>query len=180
VFSRILVVAIAFSGTSGLAGDMTKRARPVVSNDGNHFSQRFSRGKDVIVVEVRVRAFQKAKHRLRLLEGSVQQVDGREPQGIDGGPPEGLKSELVSISVSWNGIRRVVDKSLISDCFNTSGQPGVLISDDFRAVMITLEGGDGGGTYRIQWVVPKEGEIVRFIVPYEELTWRLPIKPLQR
>jgi len=156
VFSRILVVAIAFSGTSGLAGDMTKRARPVVSNDGNHFSQRFSRGKDVIVVEV------------------------REPQGIDGGPPEGLKSELVSISVSWNGIRRVVDKSLISDCFNTSGQPGVLISDDFRAVMITLEGGDGGGTYRIQWVVPKEGEIVRFIVPYEELTWRLPIKPLQR
>ncbi len=152
-----------------------------MSNDGNHFSQKFSRGKNVIVVDVRVRAFQRAKHKLKLYEGAVQQVDGRQALGVDSGPPEGLKSEIVSIQVSWNGNRRSVDKSLPSDCFNAEALPyRVLISDDFKAVMITTYGGDGGGAYGVTWVVPKEGDIARFVAGTYDLMWKLPNKALQR
>jgi hypothetical protein len=181
VLARIILVILLPSGPSALASDSTIAGQPIVSTDGNHFSQRFSRGKNVIVVDVRVRAFQKARHKLRLLDGSVQQVDGREPQGIDGGPPEGLHSEIVGIEVSWNDIRRSVNKALFSDCFNASALPyKVLISEDFKAVMITTFGGDAGSAYGVHWIVPKEADIVRFIVGTEDLTWRLPNKALQR
>jgi hypothetical protein len=180
VLTGILVFMVIFSATSVFADDSTKAGQPVVSDDDTHFSQRFSRGRDVIVVDLRVRPFQKARHKLRLVQGAVQKVDGREPHGIDGGPPEGLTSEVVSIAVSWNGTRRSVDRVLFSDCFNTSAHPRVLISDDFKAVMLTSYGGDAGGAYGVHWVVPKSGDIVRFMVGTDELTWQLPTKALQR
>jgi len=175
--ARVLFLVLLVSGTYARAASSTTAGEAVVSTDGNHFSQRFSRGKNVIVVDVRVRAFQKAEHKLNLYEGAVQQVDGRQALGVDSGPPEGLKSEIVSIQVSWSGVRRSVDKRFFADCFNASALPyRVLVSDDFRAVMITTDGGDGGGAYRVTWIVPKEGAVSRFVAGTDELTWKLPNK----
>ncbi len=137
-----------------------------MSDDGTHFSQRFAAGKNVIVVDIRGQVFQQAKHRLTIdkFGSGVQAVDGRRVLGMDGGSPDLLKSEIVSVQVSWNGISHRMAKRFCSDCFNTSATPGrIILSDDFRVVMITMYGGDGAGAYAVAWTVSQEGVVARFI-----------------
>ena len=165
IATRILFLVAVLRGTSVLAADPIRKNEAVVSEDSNRFSQRFSLGKDVVVVEVRTQPFQKAKHKLKLDEaGGVRKVDGRRVLGTDAGPPEHLKSEIVTVAVVWNGTRRTIDRRFFADCFNTSAVPArVLVSDDFQAVMITLSGGDGAGHYEVTWTASSDGLVRRFL-----------------
>lgn len=161
---NLLFVAAVLPGTAALAAAPIRSDQAVVSDDRNRFSQKFSLGKDVTVVDVRARAFQPAKHRIKIDEGGVQQVDGHRVLGLDGGPPELLKSEIASITVSWNGARHRVDRQFFADCFNSSAVPSrVLASDDLKAVMITLSGGDGAGAYEVTLIVSDDGSVRRFV-----------------
>lgn len=161
----LLFLVAVLRGATVFGADPIRTDEAVVSEDRNRFSQRFSLGKDVVVVEVRAQPFKKAKHRLTLDEtGGVRKVDGRRVLGTDAGPPEHLKSELTTVAVVWNGTRRSIDKRLFADCFNTSAIPArVLVSDDFQSVMITLSGGDGAGYYEVTWTASSDGLVRRFL-----------------
>ena len=94
----------------------------------------------------------------------------RRALGTDAGPPDSLKSEIVSVKVSWDGTQRGIAKRFYADCFNTSAIPDrVLVSDDFRTVMVTIYGGDGGGAYGVTWTVSQEGVVERFIAEGADL-----------
>lgn len=162
--TRMLFLMVVLRGSAAVAADPTIDGEPVLSEDQHHFVQKFSRGKDVIVVDVRTQAFQKAAHKLKLDEGGgVREVDGRHPFGTDVGPPEHLRTEIVSIQVSWNGTRRKLARRFYADCFNASASPRVLVSDDFGTVMLTLAGGDGAGAYGVVWTISKAGAVTRFV-----------------
>lgn len=168
---RIVFLAVLLPGAWALAGDPIRKDEAVVSEDLNRFSQRLSLGKKVVVVDVRARAFQKTKHKLKVNEQGVEKVDGRRVLGTDGGPAEEIKSEIASVEVSWNGTRFKMERPLFADCFNTTAVPArVLASDDFQAVMITMTGGDGAGAYRVTWIVSEEGAVRRFVAETGELT----------
>src|SRR5947207_43560 len=124
-----------------------KESAPVVSKDENHFSQRFSRGKQTLRVDVSRRRFRRERHQLKLVGDQLATVDGRTPLGTDGGPPETLKTEIAKVSVVWGDTTVEVPKELFQDCFNGSFSGGVIVkpSDDFGSVMIVLSGGDGAG-----------------------------------
>jgi hypothetical protein len=161
-----LILIVLVRGSVASAADPTAAGEAVVSDDGNHFSQRFSLGKNVIVVDIRTQAFQKANHRLTVdkLGSGVRAVDGRRVLGTDGGSPELLKSEIVGVQVSWNGTARRMARRFYSDCFNTSVTPyRIVVSDDFRAIMITMHGGEGAGAYEVTWTVSQEGAVARFL-----------------
>ena len=161
---RMVFLVALLRGSWALAADPIKSDDAVVSDDRSHFSQRFSLGKQLAVVDIRTTAFQKAKHRLKMSESGVQEVDGHRVLGMDGGPADLIKSEVASIEVSWNGGRHKVPRRLFVDCFNTSAVPSrVLLADDFRAVMITLSGGDGAGHYEVTFIVSAEGTVTRFV-----------------
>jgi hypothetical protein len=166
-----LFLILATHGNLALAADPITAGEPVMSKDENHYSRRFSRGKDVILVEVRAQSFQRTKHRLKIDDsGGVREVDGRRALGTDAGPPDSLKSEIVSVKVSWNGTQRGIAKRFYADCFNTSAIPDrVLVSDDFQTVMVTMYGGDGGGAYGVTWTVSQEGVVHRFIADGADL-----------
>ena len=166
VFSkRMLFLLFVLHGGAAFSADPTTADEAVVSEDRNHFVQKFSRGTNVIVVDVRTQPFQRAKHKFKLDEsGNMQAVDGRRPLGTDGGSPEALTSEIVSVQVSWNGTHRRVAKRFVADCFNTTAIPArVLVSDDFGAVLITLHGGDGAGAYGVTWTVSQAGSVTRYV-----------------
>lgn len=159
-----LVLIALLRGASVLAAEPTFGDEAVVSDDGNHFSQRFSRGKDVIVVDVRGQRFDQTKHKLTTDDsGGVRKVDGRRVLGTDAGPPESLKLELASVQVSWNGTTHRLPKRFYADCFNAPATPRILVSDGFRSVMISISGGDGAGAYSVTWTVSQTGVVTRFL-----------------
>jgi hypothetical protein len=66
------------------------------------------------------------------------------------------------MAVSWTGTRHRVDRRFFADCFNSSAVPSrVLASDDLKAVMITLSGGDGAGAYEVTPIVSDDGSVRR-------------------
>jgi hypothetical protein len=162
---KFLPLVLVLWSRSVFAADPITTHEAVASDDGRHFSQRFSFGKKYVVVEIRGQAFQKTNHKLTLDDGGgVRRVDGHRALGTDAGPPDTLKSEIVRMDVSWNGTRHSVEKRFFADCFNTSAIPSrVLVSDDFQAVMITLYGGDGAGAYGVTWIVSDDGVVRRFV-----------------
>ena len=159
-----LFLIVLLRGASVLASEPTFGDQAVISDDGNHFSQRFSRGKDVIVVDVRGQKFEQSRHKLTTDDsGGVRKVDGRRVLGTDAGPPESLKLELVSVQVSWNGTTHKMPKRFYADCFNATPVPRILVSDDFRNAMIAISGGDGAGAYSVTWTVSQAGVVTRFL-----------------
>jgi hypothetical protein len=141
-------------------------AEPVVEPpfvDASHFSQKITRGRDTIVVEVVLRPFERATHRLTVEHGGVVAVDGRPPLGTDAGPPEHLITEVAELAVSWNGRRVKLDRKLHADCFNFDlAGVRVVPSGDFRAVMVMGGGGDGAGAYEVYWTIFRDGRATRF------------------
>ncbi len=158
---RMVFLVAILRGSVAFAADPIRYDEAVVSDDRNHFSQRFFLGKQVAVVDINATAFEKAKHKLKVGESGVEKVDGHRILGTDGGLPT---SEIASVEVSWNGTRQKVPRRFFADCFNTSAIPSrVLFSDDLRAVMITLSGGDGAGHYEVTFIVAAEGTVTRFV-----------------
>jgi len=142
----------------------TMASDPVISKDGNHFSQRFSRGKETLRVEVRRKAFRASAHHLKLLVGGVEKVDGHSPLGTDAGPPEALKTEVSEVRVTWDGVNVDVKRDLFQDCFNANLQGmKVVPSQDFGSVLVVLTGGDGAGAYEAYVVVSRDGFSTRFL-----------------
>jgi len=137
--------------------------QPTVSKDGSHFSQRITRGREGLIVEVVQRPFERARHRLTIEHGGVTAVNGRPPLGTDAGPPESLITEVAELAVSWKGRRVKVDRKLYADCFNQNlAGVRVVPSDDFRAVMVMSAGGDGAGAYEVYWTIFSDGRATRF------------------
>ena len=95
-----------------LAGAPAAAAAPAISKDGNHFSQKVSRGKETIRVDVRLKPFQASGHQLKLIDGAVEKVDGHSPLGTDAGAPEALKTEVSALRVTWDGVTADVRKDL--------------------------------------------------------------------
>lgn len=166
-----LFVIVLLRGALVLAAEPTLGDTAVISDDGNHFSQKFSRGKDVIVVDVRGQKFEQSRHKLTTDDsGGVRKVDGRRVLGTDAGPPEALKSEIVSVHVSWNGTTHRMPRRFYADCFNAPATPRILVADDFRTVMIEISGGDGAGAYSVTWTVSQAGVVARFVAETGNLT----------
>jgi hypothetical protein len=164
--SKIALLALLLRASVASAVDPTAAGEAVVSDDGNHFAQKFAQGKKLIVVDIRGQRFQQTKHKLTLdRDGSgVQAVDGHRPLGTDGGASDSLKSEIAGVQVSWNGVPRRLAKRFYADCFNTSAAPyRIIVSDDFGAVMITMHGGDGAGAYEVTWTISQDGFVARFV-----------------
>ncbi len=142
----------------------TKASEPVLSKDENHLSQGFVRGKETIRVDVWRRPFRKANHRIKVVRG-VEEVDGHVPLGADG-VLEALTTEISRVRVDWGGTTMDLSRELFQDCFNAPLKEGgirVTPSDDFRAVLIIISGGDGAGAYEAHVVVSRDGFTTRFV-----------------
>jgi hypothetical protein len=141
-----------------------KESNPVISKDESHFSQRFSLGKETLRIDIWRRPFQRDRHRIKLDGDQVEAVDGQIPLGRDGGPVEGLKTEIARVRVVWGGATVEVKKELFQDCFN-GNLSGVTVrpSEDLRSVMIRLGGGDGAGAYDVYLIVSRDGFSTRFV-----------------
>lgn len=109
-------VVIAFAVLLGVLPPVSvKESAPVVSKDENHFSQRFSRGKETLRVDVWRRPFRRERHQLKLDAGQLGTVDGRLPLGTDGGPPESLRTEIAKVGAHCARLGETVASSEIRD-----------------------------------------------------------------
>ena len=82
---RMVFLVAILRGSLAFAADPIRSDEAVVSDDRNHFSQRFFLGKQVAVVDINATAFEKAEHKLKVGESGVQKVDGHRVLGTDGG-----------------------------------------------------------------------------------------------
>jgi len=139
----IVIVALA-----GVVPTYTKTSDPVLSKDESHFSQRFSRGKETIRVDIWRKSFRAANHRIKEDRGLVT-VDGRVPLGTDGFVPEAITTEISRVRIGWGATTMDLSRELFQDCFNASME-GIRVapSEDFRSVLVMISGGDGAGAYQ--------------------------------
>jgi hypothetical protein len=148
----------------GVAMTTTATSEPVISKDGNHFSQKVSRGKETIRVDVGRRPFHASEHQLKMVGGGVEKVDGHSPLGTDASPPQDFKTEVSELRVSWDGVTVALRRELFQNCFNANlASIKVAPSEDFGSVMIVLSGGDGAGAYDAYVVVSRNGFATRFL-----------------
>lgn len=103
-------------------------------------------------------------------------VNGKPALGTDAGVPG---HELESFDVTWDGKKIKVPAVLWRDCFhlfmwseeqlNDPKHPGrwgrttAQLSESGATLMIVSAGGGGAGSYRVTWIIPRDGAPERFI-----------------
>lgn len=103
-------------------------------------------------------------------------VNGKPALGTDGGVPG---HELESFRVTWGGKEIVVHEALWRDCFHLfmwsesqlndpkhQGRWGTTytkLSESGNMLMIVSYGGGGAGSYKVTWLIPRDGTPERFI-----------------
>jgi hypothetical protein len=110
-------------------------------------------------VIVETAPFKKDKHKLSFhrFEGTDQDVllkiDDRDYSGCDGCVP---RTEIISVAFEISGSRYTLPRSSYCSLFNPhlgleSINPNPQISVSSRTVTVYFSGGDGAGSYNVQW-----------------------------
>lgn len=103
-------------------------------------------------------------------------INGKTALGTDGGVPG---HELESFSVTWGGKEIVVPEAFWRDCFHLFmwseaqrndpkhqgrwGTTYATLSESGKMLMIVSYGGGGAGSYKVIWLIPRDGTPERFI-----------------
>jgi hypothetical protein len=103
-------------------------------------------------------------------------VDGKEALGTDQSVP---KRELKTFKVIWDGKPLKIARSNWRDCYGlffwsedqlakgaSSGMWGTTLSslsESGGTLMITSYGGGGAGSYKVVWIIKRDGSVDRFI-----------------
>ena len=103
-------------------------------------------------------------------------VNGKPALGTDAGVPG---HEIQSFSIIWGGKKIEVPEALWRDCFQLfmwseeqlsdpkhEGRWGTTraeLSESGKTLMIVSLGGGGAGSYRVTWIIPRNGTPDRFI-----------------
>jgi hypothetical protein len=154
------------------------------------YSETIVNGETKVEISLKMRKFDWTKNKVEYntngYEGEWQpatpesphpfRVNGEEALGTDGGVPG---HELESFTVTWDG--RVIDvpASLWKDCFHLfmwsedqlnepkhDGRWGTTysrLSESGETLMIVSYGGGGAGSYKVTWIIPRNGKPERFI-----------------
>jgi hypothetical protein len=103
-------------------------------------------------------------------------VNGKQALGTDAGVPG---HELQSFSITWGGKKVELPEALWRDCFQLFmwseeqlndpkhqgrwGTTNATLSESGKTLMIESFGGGGAGSYKVTWIIPRNGSPDRFI-----------------
>jgi hypothetical protein len=103
-------------------------------------------------------------------------VNGKQALGTDMGVPG---HELETFSITWGGKKIELPEALWRDCFHlfmwsedqlndpeNEGRWGTTyarLSDSGKTLLIVSYGGGGAGSYKVTWIIPREGQPDRII-----------------
>lgn len=103
-------------------------------------------------------------------------VNGKPALGTDMGVPG---HELEAFSITWGGKKLELPEALWRDCFHLfmwsedqlndpdhQGRWGTTyarLSDSGKTLLIVSYGGGGAGSYKVTWIIPREGQPDRII-----------------
>jgi len=140
------------------------------------FEERSSKYTAKIVI--RTRAFVRSQHTLTFADKDylrrkqislakgvslLTKIDGRAPLGTDGTIPQ---IEIASMTVSFNGAKIVVPRSLYADCYNPNLQKDTFatkLNDAGDSLLIFMAGSDAAGSYQVMWILRNDGHHSRFV-----------------
>jgi hypothetical protein len=143
---------------------------------GNRDIYRFTerKGRHVVELVLRTRAFDQSSHRMRFtrrrdqINGptgglpSVARIDGRKPLGTSGTVP---LAEIMSMTITFDGTKIVVPRSLYADCYNPNIDKdsfGTKLGDDGSSLLVFMAGSSKENSYQVIWILREDGQHSRF------------------
>jgi hypothetical protein len=139
-----------------------------------------------IRLDVKFKRFDPDQHAIALIPGCTDAylIDGKTIRGEDGAVPKKSLCEIERLEVTWNGRSVLLPSVAHADCFHAfsghkedakawtvkNGNPEsqqvyeriFFTSPDGRFLRIECCGGEGAGSYEVNWLLDRDGYIGRY------------------